>query len=66
MNEFIILNIYISELINNEIEMIEIIVKIHLIHNLKVKLFVDVDILDLKEINISFCNYFLIINDENE
>ena len=29
-NEFIILNIYISELINSKIEMIEIIVKIHL------------------------------------
>ena len=65
-NEFVILNIYISELINNEIEMIEIIVKVHLIHNLKVKLLVDVDVLDSEEINISFHNCFLIINDEDE
>ena len=66
MNEFVILNIYISELINDEIEMIEIIVKVHLIHNLKTKLLVDIDILDLKEMNISFCNHCLIINDEDE
>ena len=66
MNEFIILNIYISELINNEIEMIEIIAEVHLIHNLKIKLLVDVDILDSEEMNISFHNCSLIINSENE
>ena len=66
MNEFIILNIYIFELINNEIEMIEIIAKIHLICNFKIKFFVDIDVLNLKEMNISFCNCFLIINNENE
>jgi len=66
MNEFIILNIYISELINSEIEMIEIIVKIHLICNLKIKLLVDIDVLNSEEMNISFHNCFLIINDENE
>ena len=46
MNEFIILNIYISELINNKIKIIEIITKIHLIHNLKIKLLIDVDVLN--------------------
>ena len=66
MNEFIILNIYISELINNKIEMIEIIVKIHLIHNFKIKFFVNINILNSKKMNISFCNYFLIINNEDE
>ena len=66
MNEFVILNIYISELINNEIEMIEIIAKIHLIYNLKVKLFINVNILDSEEMNISFHNHFLIINSEDE
>ena len=64
-NEFIILNIYISELINSEIEMIKIITKIHLFYNLKIKLFVDIDILNSKKMNISFHNYFLIINSEN-
>src|SRR5436190_1095859 len=65
-NEFVILNIYISELINDEIEMIEIIVKVHLIYNLKVKLLVDVDVLNSEEMNISFCNCFLIIDDKDE
>ena len=65
-NEFIILNIYIFRLINNKIEMIEIITKIHLIHNLKIKLLVDVDVLDSEEMNISFCNHFLIINSKDE
>jgi len=66
MNEFIILNIYISELINSKIEMIEIIVKVHLICNLKVKLLIDVDVLNSEKINISFRNHFLIINSEDE
>ena len=65
-NEFIILNIYISELINDKIEMIEIIVKIYLVHNFKIKLLVDVDVLDSEKMNISFHNSFLIINDEDE
>ena len=65
MNEFIILNIYIFELINNKIEIIEIIMKIHLIQNFKVKFFIDIDVLNSK-MNISFCNHFLIINDKNK
>ena len=66
MNEFVILNIYISELINSEIEMIEIIVKVHLIYNLKIKLLINVDILNSEKININFHNCFLIINNKNE
>src|SRR5436190_10817218 len=66
MNEFVILNIYISELINGKIEMIEIIAEVHLICNLKVKLLIDVDVLDSEEMNISFCNCFLIISSEDE
>ena len=65
-NEFVILNIYISKLINDEIKMIEIIMKVHLICNLKIKLFVDIDVLNSEKINISFHNYFLIINSKNE
>ena len=66
MNEFVILNIYISELINNKIEMIEIIMKVHLVCNLKIKLLVDIDVLDSEKMNINFCNHFLIINSKNE
>ena len=40
INEFVILNIYIFELINDKIEMIEIIVKVHLVCNFKVKFLV--------------------------
>ena len=65
-NEFVILNIYISELIDDRIEMIEIITKVYLICNLKIKFFVDVDVLDSEEMNISFCNCFLIIDREDE
>ena len=66
MNEFVILNIYISELINNKIEMIEIIAEVHLIHNLKVKLLINVNVLDSEEMNISFCNCFLIIDSKDK
>ena len=66
MNEFVILNIYIFELINNKIEMIEIIIKVHLVCNFKIKFFVDINILNSEKINISFHNCFLIINNKNE
>jgi len=66
INEFIILNIYISELINSKIKMIEIIMKIYLVHNLKVKLLIDIDVLDSEEMNISFHNHFLMIDREDE
>ncbi len=65
-NEFVILNIYISELINSKIEMIEIIAEVHLVHNLKIKLLIDVNVLNSKEMNISFRNCFLIINSKDE
>ena len=65
MNEFVILNIYISGLINDKIEMIEIIAKIYLVCNLKIKLLIDVDVLDSEKMNISFCNHFLIINSKD-
>ena len=66
INEFVILNIYISELINDKIKMIEIIAKIHLVCNLKIKLLIDIDILDSEKMNISFHNHSLIINSEDE
>ena len=54
INEYVILNFYISNLVNNQIEVIEIIMKIHLVCNFKTKFLIDVDILNSKKMNISF------------
>jgi len=43
-NKYVILNFYISDLVNNQIKVIEIITKVHLVHNLKVKFFIDVSL----------------------
>ena len=48
-DKYVILNFYISDLVNNQIEVIEIITKIHLVHNFKAKLLIDVNILNLKK-----------------
>ena len=53
-DEYVILNFYISDLINDQIEIIEITVEVHLICNLKAKLLIEIDILEFKKINISF------------
>ena len=66
MNEFVILNIYIFKLINSRIEMIKIIAEVHLVCNLKIKLLIDIDVLNSEEMNISFHNHSLIINSKNE
>ena len=66
INEFIILNIYIFNLINEKIEMIKIIMKIHLVHNFKIKLLISIDILDSEEMNISFHKHCLIIDDKDK
>ena len=63
-NEYVILNFYISDLVNNQIEVIEIITKIHFIHNLKAKFLIDINILDSEKINISFSQQILIIDNE--
>ena len=63
-DEYIILNFYISNLVNDQIEIIEIIMKIHLVCNLKTKFLIDVDILDSEKINISFFQQILIIDNE--
>ena len=63
-DKYVILNFYISDLVNNQIEIIEIIMKIHLVHNFKAKFFIDVDILNLKKMNISFSQQILIIDNE--
>ena len=63
-DKYVILNFYISDLMNDQIEVIEIIVKVHLVCNLKAKLFIDVNILDSEKMNISFFQQILIINNE--
>ena len=64
IDKYVILNFYISDLVNDQIEIIKIIVKVHLVHNFKAKLLIDVDILDLKKMNINFFQQILIINNE--
>ncbi len=66
VNEFIILNIYIFRLVNDKIEVIKIIMKVHLICNFMIKLLIDVNILKSEEMNISFHNCSLIIDSEDE
>ena len=53
-NKYIILNFYIPGLVNSQIEVIEIIIEVYLVQNLKIKLLINVDILNLKKMNISF------------
>ena len=53
-DKYMILNFYISDLVNNQIKIIEIIMKVHLICNFKAKLFININILNSKKINISF------------
>ena len=54
IDEYVILNFYISDLVNSQIKIIEIIMKIHFVCNFKAKLLIDVNILNLKKMNISF------------
>ena len=63
-DKYVILNFYISDLVNSQIEVIEIITEVHLIHNLKAKLLIDVNILDSKKMNISFSQQILIIDNK--
>ena len=59
-----ILNFYLSDLVNDQIEIIEIIMKIHLVCNLKAKFLIDVNILNSEKMNISFSQQILIIDNE--
>ena len=58
-DEYVILNFYISDLVNDQIKIIEIIMKVHLVCNLKAKLLIDVNILNSKKINIDFFQQIL-------
>ena len=63
-DKYMILNFYISDLVNSQIKIIEIIMKVHLICNLKAKLLIDINILNSEKMNISFFQQILIINNE--
>ena len=65
-DEYVILNFYISDLINNQIEIIKITVKIYLVHNLKTKLFIEINILESEKMNISFFKQLFIVDYDNE
>ena len=54
IDEYVILNFYISNLVNSQIEVIKIITKVHLVHNFKAKLLINIDILNSEKMNISF------------
>ena len=65
-NKYVILNFYISDLINNQIKIIEITVKIHLVHNLKAKLLIEINIFKSKKMNISFFKQLLTVDYDNK
>ena len=65
-DKYVILNFYISNLINDQIEIIKITAEIHLVHNLKAKLLIEIDILESEKMNISFFKQLLIIDYDNE
>ena len=65
-DEYVILNFYISDLINNQIEIIKITVKIHLVHNLKAKLLIEINIFESEKMNISFFKQLLTVDYDNE
>ena len=66
IDEYVILNFYISDLINDQIEIIEITAEVHLVHNLKAKLLIEINILKLEKMNISFFKQLLIIDYDNK
>ena len=66
IDEYVILNFYISDLVNDQIEIIEITVKVHLVCNLKAKLLIEINILKSEKMNISFFKQLLIIDYNNK
>ena len=53
-DKYVILNLFISDLVNDNIIVIEIIAEVYLVQNLKAKLLIDVNVLDSEKMNISF------------
>ena len=65
-DEYVILNFYISDLINSQIEIIKITAEVHLVCNLKAKLLIEIDILESEKMNISFFKQLLTVDYDNE
>ena len=65
-DEYVILNFYISDLINSQIEIIKITVKVHLVCNFKAKLLIEINILKSEKMNISFFKQLLTVDYDNE
>ena len=66
IDEYVILNFYISDLINDQIEIIEITAEVHLVHNLKAKLLIEINIFKSEKMNIRFFKQLLIVDYDNE
>ena len=64
IDEYVILNFYISDLVNSQIKIIKIIMKVHFVHNLKAKFLININILNSEKMNISFFQQIFIINNE--
>ena len=65
-DEYVILNFYIPDLINDQIEIIKITAEVYLVHNLKAKLLIEIDIFKSEKMDISFFKQLLIIDYNNE
>ena len=65
-DEYVILNFYISDLINSQIEIIEITAEVHLVCNLKAKFLIEIDILESEKMNISFFKQLLTVDYDNK
>ena len=66
IDEYVILNFYISDLINSQIKIIKITAEIHLVHNLKTKLLIEINIFKSEKMNISFFKQLLTVDYDNE
>jgi len=64
-NKFVIFNFFIPGVVDGKIELVEITAEVYLIFNLKVKLFLGVDVLDSIKIDISLRNRIIIIAGED-
>ncbi len=62
-NEYVVIPFYIPGYIDEEIQLIEIIAKIHIVDHLNVKILIGIDVIDIEEIIIDFIHRSLIFGD---
>ncbi len=65
LNKFIIFNFFIPGVVDGKIELVKITVEVYLMFNLKIKLFLGVNVLNNIKIDISFRNRIIIIVGED-